>query len=307
MTGNTQELQWRPSPSQKFFTGVMKRTISGDLAKQMKSSNDPQGMYILGPDGKSYGFTNDHYPDDIQRFMNSCLAKYRKDPPAKVTFTQEELNSSFSHQPPPGAAVVRVFARIWPLPKQCWGLNRGAGRDFLWIYPEELKYLAHAAANKDGQLKLPAALTERLVRFHLLDDVRGTPDMWHRSEVKSMKFKAKVVGNANAANRQIEFTGAFSMKTASGGRGFTGNIKGKIEVAVKDNSIVKFSAYSDGKAWGRGTYTPFPPEGKYGLHIGFVNAKDEVARVVPPEAVSTANNDREYHDPSIEGGGDRGK
>ncbi len=285
----------------------MKRTVSTDLAKQMKSSNDPQGMYILGPDGKSYGFTNDHYPDDIQRFINSCLAKFKKDPPAKVSFTKEELNSSFSHQPPPGAAVVRVFARIWPLPKQCWGLNRGAGRDFLWLYPEELKYLAHTPAGKDGAIKLPVALFGRMVRFHLLDDVRGTPDMWRLSEIRSMNFKAKVVGDAKSAARQITFSGEYSLKTGSGGRGYKGKINGKTEVSASDNSLVKFRAYSDGLAWGRGTYTPFPPDGKYGLHIGFVEAKDEIARVVPPEAVSTANNDREYHNPSFEGGGDRGK
>ena len=304
VTGNTQELQFRPSPSQKWFTAAMNRNENATHKKQMASSMDPQGMYVLGPDGKNYGFTNDHYPEDIQKFINTCLAKYKDNPPKQIAINAEELNSTFSKRPPRGAAVVRVYARIWPLPDHCWGLNHGVGRDFLWLYPEELKYLATVKPTATGVVKMPAALSQRLLRFHLLDDVRGTPDMWRPSEIQHHAFNARVISESNG-DRTIKFYGKYSLKTRSGNRGFVGSIQG--EVGVKNgHELSRFKAYADGKAWGRGTYTPFPPDGKYGLHIGFVDAHDEASQVVPPEAVSTANNDLDYHNPFINGEGFRG-
>ena len=183
-------------------------------------------------------------------------------------------------------------------------MNHGVGRDFLWLYPVELKYLATVKADAAGVVKMPAALSQRLLRFHLLDDVRGTPDMWRPSEIHKHAFNARVISDANG-ERTIKFYGKFDLKTSSGGRGFVGTIQG--EIGVKNSSeLSHFKAYADGKAWGRGTYTPFPPDGKYGLHIGFVDAHDEASQVVPPEAVSTANNDMDYHNPFVNGDGYRG-
>lgn len=68
---------------------------------------------------------------------------------------------------------------------------------------------------------------DRIVRYHLMDNVRGTPDMWASSEVKKSAFTACIVGDT-PDERQITFEGGFDMKSASGPRGYTGRIEGTI-------------------------------------------------------------------------------
>lgn len=328
VTANTQELQWRRSPAQAFYMALVARTQaeahSDTLQKQMADSLDPQGMYILGPDGTPYGFTNDHDPSDILRFMDRGLRGYKARPPRAAVISDADVAAPWT-QPPPeaeGGAVVRVYSRIRPLPTKVWGLNRGVGRDFLWIYPKDLSDLlaladqadlARAGAPTKGAAQapppsfaLPEALVARIVRFHLIDDVRGTPDMWGASEVQRAAFTAQVVKREGSA-RAIAFQGDFAMRglrrSAVGARGrveqgHSGRITGEITLDATPGRprLLRFRAFSEGSAYGEGTYTPYPPPGRFRLLIGMVEAspKDHAARAVPPEAVATARDDQAY-------------
>lgn len=277
--------------------GVVHNTKSETLGKQLKSSKDPQGMYIVSPDGTSFGFTNDAYPDDIQKFINNCLEGVRTHKAKKVTITPEEQAAGFAVNPPKDAVMVGVYARIKPLPEHVWGLNKGIGRDWLWIYPEDMKALATASIGVNGVVAMPKDLMYRIARFHLLDDVRGTPDLWKSGHVRSLNWSAKAVDEPNGA-RHIQLTMDYKMRTDSGGRGYEGKLEAKIEVDRNARKVTQFRGYALGQAWGEGTYTPFPPPGKYKLHVAFQETAEPISRIVPPEEVSTANNDRAYHHPA---------
>ena len=297
MTGNTQELQWRPSPAQKWFMHVVHTTTSDTLAKQLKSSKDPQGMYVIAPDGTSYGFRNDHYPDDVSKFMDDCLAGYRANPGKKVEINAGDQTAGFAVAPPKDAVVVGVYSRIKPLPEHVWGLNRGIGRDWLWLYPAEMKALASAPIGSNGSVKIPADLIHRIARFHLVDDVRGTPDLWKQGEIRTLTYSAKATDSPDGT-RRILLNAAFDLRTGSDSRGYKGNLEAQIEVDRNRATVTHFRGYAVGNAWGRGTYTPFPPPGKYRLHVAFHESEEPISRIVPPEEVSTANNDAAYHHPA---------
>lgn len=330
VSANTQDLQWRGSPAQQFYLGLVARTQGAPvklgrqtfapgnaagtwpgkdtLRRQMSSSLDPQGMYILGPDGSTYGFTNDHEPADILRFMDRALRGYAARPPRPAVVSDADVATPWSYTPPPGATVVRVFSRIRPLPQKVWGLNRGVGRDFLWIYPEDVQALIDASAAPT--FLLPEALVTRLVRFHLVDGVRGTPDLWAPYEVKRAAFTGKTLRQTGTV-RTLSFVGDFSMR---GGRnsaapetagqrveqGHVGRIEGEVDIDLKTQALLRFRAYSDGQAWGEGTFTPYPPPGRFRLLSALVEASpaDQAARVVPPEAVATGRGDEEYRRPA---------
>ena len=91
-----------------------------DLNRQMTQSNDPQGMYIVGADGTPYGFTNDHDPDDIRRFMDSALTRFRAHPPRPVVIAEADKRAPFSINAPPTAQVLQVYARIPAPPTTCF-------------------------------------------------------------------------------------------------------------------------------------------------------------------------------------------
>ena len=293
VSANTHDLQWRSSAAQRFFMSVTDGTKDPGLTKVRAESSDPQGWYIVGADGTSYGWSNDHDPADAQRFMNRGLAGYRKHSPKPVEVTQAEIDEPFAVSPDPTTSVVHVYSRIRPLPEDVWGLNRGVGRDFLWVYAEEVDAMARAALS-DEPFALPEALVRRIVRFHLVDDVRGTPDMWGPHEVHRQRFTAMRIGDAGATIR-IRFSGDFAMHNKK--RGYVGAIDGELELDPAARKVTRFRAYAKGPAWGAGSQTPFPPPGRFTLHIAMVEGDEEITRVVPPEAVSTRGSDAGYRAP----------
>jgi hypothetical protein len=311
VSGNTQDLQWYRSPAQKWFLALVSRTmdagvstrhgskLSGqrpgnaslDLNRQMKQSNDPQGMYIFGADGTPYGFTNDHGTEDIDDFMNLGLERFRNSPPQPVVVTDAEKSAAFSITPPPTAQVLQVFARIPSPPENCSYLNNGVGRDFCWIYEHERREVAKFAASGKA-FDMPAAIARRIARFHLVDGVRGTPNMWNSSEVKKLSLSAKPAGAG-----QLTLTGEFVLRTRNGRRGYSGKIEGTITFDLDTAAWTSVRLLADGTAFGAGTYTPNQPKKPYRLLVGVLETDLTEARIVPPEGVAINGGDRQYRDP----------
>jgi hypothetical protein len=319
VSANTQDLQWHRSLTQQWFLALVRRTmdeslstrsgskLSGetfqgahtrlDLNRQVCQTNDPQGMYIVGADGTAYGFTNDHAPEDIQRFMNAGLARFKEHPPKRVAITEAEKRAAFSITPAPTTQVLQVFARIPSVPEGRSFLNEGIGRDFCWVYPDEIAEIAARSARGVGAtFRLPERLARRIARFHLVDDVRGTPDMWGASEVRKLDLAARTMA-PTADGFSVHFTGPFALRSGSGKRGYEGRIEGRFVVAPQSHGMSDFRALAEGKAWGAGTYTPNPPPGKFPLNVAIVNTTDPAARIVPPEEVATFNRDTRYRRP----------
>jgi hypothetical protein len=298
-TGDTHELQFRKSPAQQWFLGLYHRTSAPLLNAQKSFSNDSQGMYIVGPDGTSYGYTNDHDPSNINEALDNALRQYHAHPPKQVTITEAELRTPYAVAPPTTATVVRVFTRIMPLPQGCIGLNSGIGRDYLWIYAEEVRKMQALAAQSTKPFKLPATLALRIARYHLVDNVRGSPDMWGLKELKRLHFVARVA-DRNKETITLAFSGSFQFEhNGQNRRGYEGRIEGNFAMSATQPTISRFRALAKGKAWGDGAYNPNAPKGRYPLVVAMVQATDPVARVVPPEAVSTENNDQPYRDPTL--------
>lgn len=296
VTADTHELQFKRSPAQKWFMEIFKRTSAPILDAQKSFSNDSQGMYIIGADGTSYGYCNDHDPSNIHVVLDKSLKKFKAHPPKKVTVTDKEIHTAFAITPAPTTSVLRVFSRIRPVPKGVTGLNHSVGRDHMWIYPDEVKTLLAWSKQTPNGFKMPASVVLRFARYHLLDDVRGTPDMWDADEVRHVAFKAKTLRQSGNICT-IVFTGSFKMRNHCEARGYEGTIEGELDLDSASQRVTRCRAVSSGKAWGDGTYTPNAPKGKYPLVIAFVEAHDAASQVVPPEAVSTENSDAKYHHP----------
>jgi hypothetical protein len=293
VTGNTWVLQFQKGPVRDWFTGMADRTRSSQLKRQRRESGTDdtvQGFFIAGADGTSYGWDNDFRPEGMLQFIDQGLRRFRRNPPRPVTFTRSDPGSQTAT--PSSVAVVRVFTRLAAVPGGR-APEKGVQRDTLWLYADELRTLRDLA--RGGRpFALPPTLAARIARFHLVDNVRGEPDMWRPGEVEQVSFKSTGVRQVGPAY-EVSFRGDYDLHRADGRRSLNGRIEGEITLDVRTARLIRFRAYADGKAERVGKTGD---RRRFRLLIAMVEATDAVARVVPPEAV-TVGYASEYRSPRI--------
>lgn len=244
-----------------------------------------QGVYVCGPDGTPYDYTNVHFTDedeyrkvraDFLKWMDRGLARYRERPPARVDLGAKDVARGAPAGAPSDAAVLRVFSRV-RMPQADHPANRGVGRDHAWIFGEEVRELAATSS-------LPRAVVARLVRFHLFDNTRNIGMAFDAPDVKQADFSARVVRKEGDV-LTVRFVGTFLAEREDREHaekvGVAGRLEGEVDVDAAAPRVVRFRAYGEGTGWGDVKRTG-APEGKYPLAFAFVEAKDEVARAVPP-------------------------
>jgi hypothetical protein len=241
--------------------------VKPDIAKGQTS----QGKYVVAADGTAYGFNNNRSVDRVLALMDKALAQFKVNPPAKVEIPKDLLDTRAAASPPEGASVVRLYTRIKPAPLGSDSANENVNRDHLWILPDEAKALAKG--------EFPDSLKYRIARFALVDNVRGEPDHWRAADVLQADFFAKP-----GAKGKVLLQGKFRMATADRARGYEGSFEGEAELAP-DGNLKSFKGIAEGEAWGRSTYTPNPPEGRFPLKVAFVKTGDFTPHVVNPQAV----------------------
>jgi hypothetical protein len=262
--GNTHEIQNGRNPVRDWFIPVATK-VKPDIAKNQTA----QGRYVVAADGTAYGFNNNRSVERVLALMDKSLAQFKANPPARVEISQDLLNAQPEAKTPDGASVVRLYTRIKPAPLGSDSSNANVNRDHFWILPDEAKALSRG--------EVPESLKYRLARFALVDNVRGEPDHWRAAEVLQADFTAK-------PGRKVAIAGKFRMATADRARGYEGTFEGEAEVA-QDGRLRGFKGIAEGEAWGRSTYTPNPPEGRFPLKVAFTLAGPNTPHVVNPQAV----------------------
>lgn len=253
--------------------------------ERVKNGNTAQGFWVFGADGSFYGYNNNRSVERVNQLLDQAQVKFRSAKPEGGAPTEAELAAPWVTPLPREAMVVRVWARIRPVPAGCADSNRRVSRDHLWITEEEqaqiIKAASSANANGKATTSAPESLLNRVARFHLVDNVRGEPDMWQKSEVK--KLEGFLV-SAGPVEVSAEFSGRFEMATADGKRGYRGTLRARLWYTSRGRPL-RFQAYATGTAWGSGTYTPDAPKEPFTLVIGMDQAIDEAAKVVPPQGI----------------------
>jgi len=225
-----------------------------------------QGFYVVNAAGDAYGFNNNRNVQIVLDFMRSKLADFNSSPQEKVAISAQDDSIP---DPPTGATVLRIYQRIMPVPNGSNYANQNVQRDHFWLLAEEKQQLAKGVVSD--------SLSLRLCRFVFNDAVRGEPDMWTLSQIKKRDFTGTVKGDT------VSLSGNFLMQTEDNKRGIEGELDA--EISFSNGELATFKGVADTQAWGRSTYTPDEPEGRFPLKFAFIvapKAKDTVA----PQATS---------------------
>jgi hypothetical protein len=245
----------------------------------------------LGADGTAYGFSNVRGAKTVNGLLTDAHSRFHEHKPPKVDIVVDKPKQ-FANSPEPSATdVIRVFTRVRPVPLAANSLNKGVGRDHLWILGSDLKKIAAAAASGSA-FQMPQDLRMRIARFHLLDNVRGQPDPWLVSEVKKASIRMTPVGR-RGGDMIYKLEGSFAMRNSSGDRGLEGSLTGELEIDVARNRVSWLRMIADGTAWGESKFTAHGPVGKYPLMIAMMNVDDTLSRTVDPDGASLG--DQYFH------------
>jgi hypothetical protein len=168
-------------------------------------------------------------------------------------------------EPPPGCLVVKTYIRglertpegrlqYEKLLRNDGKLEAEAARDHLWIKEAEWKALVPEQPKVGANVPIPAALADRIVRYHLIvvpDCVGGG---WPRDGVRESRFTL-TVAEVTPQRLRLKLEGRVLIACPAGVAvekstdGYDGNLLGDLEYDREKNTFTRFDAVAFGKGW----------------------------------------------------------
>jgi len=242
-----------------------------------------QGVYAANPDGTL--LASDHFRPQAAAFLamlNRSLSRAKElgREPAVISGV-DVPDLRYTRVPPADGLILNAFTRIpSESTRSSWTPNQAVGRDHVWLSREEAAALKPASWKVGTRMPVPAAVAERLARFHLVDNVRGEPPMWNRDQIRELDLSLRVVDPAAGL---LTLSGKARMETQDGKRGYEARLQGNLVVNRQTDRISRMDLLTWGEAWGEGPYTRGAPTGRFPLLVAFSLAGDKPADRVPPQ------------------------
>jgi hypothetical protein len=261
-----------------FFWKVAQQGHNKDLPEDATR----QGIYFAAPDGRLLG--SDHFRPSAGAMVALMKTSLERWQPGSTAVPAGAPEKSLLRTPPVGGLILNEYSRI-PIDTSAagkWSANSAVGRDHVWLKREELRTLLPLHWKNGERYPVPPAVAERLVRFHLVDNVRGEPNMWAREHVRASEMTLVV---EDAATGKLGLEGTARMQTQNPAlRGYDARLQGVLVYDRKAAKFTRFDLVAWGEAWGHGSYTAGAPPGRFPLVIAFSRAGDKPADRVPPQA-----------------------
>jgi hypothetical protein len=288
--------------------GQFFRAVADQGPRKGAGGSTRQGIYCPTADGTLLAYKNAGQAPDVMRDVLRQglrawrqLSTERRQPGAVAVAGADTTDARFTRTPPPGGLIVTVYARILDHEKGASQLDafcrgrcsvRGAeaaARDHLWLTKAEWEALVPSDPKAGEGVPVPAAVAERILRFHLTDNTRGEPPMWRRKDIRRQELTLTVEEATPAATR-LRLDGSALLSTGAdldeADRGFDVRLLGYIGYDRAARAIDRFDVVAVGDHWGRGPHTGRARPGRTPLGVAFVLANGKAAAdLAPPQAI----------------------
>ncbi len=299
VTGDDWYERRREDAEGEFF-----RKVADQGPRKGLDGSTRQGIYCLTAGGKLLAFRNGQDADSVRTLLKKGLTEWARLTEAERKAASPKVNDAkppdphFCRIPPAGGLVVNVYSRMLRLDDKGkledsglrggeHDLPFGAGRDHLWLTRDEWRILIPRDPRQGAEYVLPAAIAERILRFHLIDNTRGEPPMWSKAEIREARLKLSVE-KTDASTLRLRLAGTYSLSTdkqpSAKTRAFVGSVLGFIDYDRKKEAITRFDAVALGDHQGQGPFTGGARPGRTPLGVCFELAKgSSCADNVPPQ------------------------
>lgn len=277
----------------EFFWKVVK---DGHM-KHRPPNETRQGVYAATPEGDLLASSNPRSGERALEMLNTALASWKERPAAApAPGALAEVDAQFHRAPPAKGLVLNDFSRIPLSFEGGWNPNQATGRDHVWLTETEWRSLLPKSWQKGARYPVPQPLADRLVRFHLVDNIRGEPDVWRTDQVQEASLFFTVLDpnkgwlKLEGSARMLAPADPPPANAPVGGRlrperGYEVRVEGYLDYDRKKDRVTRCDFLAWGEAWGHGTYTPRPPEGRFPLVHAFSLAGNRPADRIPPQGL----------------------
>jgi hypothetical protein len=261
-----------------------------------------QGIYCFTASGKLLAYKNHQDAEVMRGVVEQALVEFKKLPaeerePGAVKVPDAGTPDARYHRAPPSRGLIlNVYTRILDRDGKgdyCKGSCKTAGgdqsaRDHMWLTKAEWQRLLATDAKVGDSLPMPAAIAQRIARYHLIDNTRGEPPFWSAEEVRKSEIRW-TVEEATPTNVRLRLAGSVLVATDADAkkaeRGYDAKLRGYLEYDPTKNTIRRFDLVALGDFWGEGNFTRGAREGRQLLGIAFELTKGgKPADAVPPQA-----------------------
>ena len=302
---NCSPLQRQHDAKGDFFRLVAEQ---GHYAGRTFPTDTRQGYYAFAADGTLLAAGNSRDPRRMEELLRTALRRWDLlwdgAPPAGAP--DAELPDYAPAQPsryPAGGLVLKVATRDLPRSvdtrqddwrKDAWNL------DYAWFSAEEARAIVPELRRLGSRRQAPAAVVQRLVRFHLRDFVRGEPPVWPREALRRAELEAGILDIAGETGQVIRLAlrgGArleWDWRWHDRARGEDRQAESGLDLALYGEAVwdeahghfTAFDLLAVGSRWGTAQYNNRGDDlGPAPLGIAFTLAGREPRDRTPPHTV----------------------
>lgn len=184
----------------------------GHYAGRTQPSNTRQGIYAVTPGGRFLASVNTTRANAMVRMLEQALARWQELLPEERGLSAERARDiaairRWEDSYPEDGLVLRVHSRDLPDAKPTRRWHRDASnRDYAWFREGEARQLFAAEVKVGAEHQVPRPLVERIVRFHLVDNVRGQTSAVRKEHLRRAELASEVTA-VDGARVTIELRG----------------------------------------------------------------------------------------------------
>ena len=264
-------LQSGKDPECRLFQKIAEQ---GHYAGKTRPTSTRQGTYATTASGELLASWNNNNPRFVARKLHEALAAWDRrkaqgqESTGKSALKAADLNRADRFYPENGLVLrvnTRDLPRDRPVDKQ-WA--NAWNQDFAWFTRAEARQFLPVSPRQGEEQTVPRPLVERLVRFHLLDNVRGQTSPFPADAVKDARLSVKVTaikddvallrleGNTRAVHQgKWPIRGFRDMNQPTvQERGLDLKLLGHARYDLKKERFVDFEVVAIGERWGGTQY-----------------------------------------------------
>jgi hypothetical protein len=260
------------------------RKVADQGPRKGEGGSTRQGIYCFTASGKLLAYKNHQDAEVMRGVAEKALADWKKlpaeerEPGAVKVAEPDSLDKRYHRAPPTDGLILNVYTRI--LDRDAKGDCRPgtcetpggdlSARDHLWLTKTEWQSLLSKDVKADDHFAMPAAIAQRIARFHLVDDTRGEPPFWSAEEVRKADLQW-TVEEATAKSVRLRLDGSVLLATDADAkkadRGYEARLLGYLEYDPAKKVITRFDLLALGDHWGESELTRGAREGRKPLGV----------------------------------------